>query len=43
MTSITIQIPDDIARGLEGLANSENKSVEQLAADQLTNLVSRLG
>ena len=43
MITLMIQIPDDVARGLEGLANNENKSVEQLAVDQLTNLVGCLG
>jgi hypothetical protein len=36
---MTIQIPDDLARGLEGIAAAERKSVEQLAVERLRSLV----
>jgi len=32
---MTIQIPDDLARGLEGLAATQQKSVEQVALGSL--------
>src|ERR1035441_8003043 len=32
---MTIQIPDDLARGLEGLAAAQQKSVEQVALESL--------
>ncbi len=32
---MTIHIPDDLARGMEGIAASQQKSVEQLAIDSL--------
>lgn len=32
---MTIQIPDDLARGLEGMASEQKKTVEQLALDSL--------
>jgi len=35
---MTIQIPDDIARGLEGVAAAQQKSVEQVALDSLRSL-----
>jgi len=35
---VTIQIPDDIARGLEGIAVAQRKSVEQVALDSLRSL-----
>lgn len=35
---MTIQIPDDLARGLEGIAASQKKSVEQLALERLRSL-----
>ena len=35
---MTIQIPDDLARGLEGIAASQKKSVEQLALERLGSL-----
>jgi len=35
---MTIQIPDDLARGLEGIAAAEKKSVEQLAVERLRSL-----
>jgi hypothetical protein len=33
--TMTIQIPDDLARGLEGIAAAQQKSVEQVALDGL--------
>ena len=36
---MTIQIPDDLARGLEGLAAAQRKSVEQLALERLRSLL----
>ncbi|MEP7352264.1 MAG: hypothetical protein ABI824_03445 [Acidobacteriota bacterium] len=36
---MTIQIPDDLTRGLEGIAASQHKSVEQLAVERLRTLI----
>jgi hypothetical protein len=38
---MTIQIPDDLARGLEGIAAAEQKSVQQLAVERLRSLLDR--
>ncbi|MGO9259495.1 MAG: hypothetical protein ACLQU1_24745 [Bryobacteraceae bacterium] len=38
MTKLTIQIPDDLARGLERLASAQQKSVEQVALEYLRSL-----
>ena len=35
---MTIQIPDDLARGLEGIAAAQQKSVEQVALEGLRSL-----
>ena len=35
---MTIQIPDDLARGLEGLAMQQRKSIEQIAVESLRQL-----
>jgi predicted transcriptional regulator len=35
---MTIQIPDDLARGLEGIAVAQRKSAEQVAVDSLRSL-----
>ena len=35
---MTIQIPDDLARGLEGIAVAQRKSVEQVALESLRSL-----
>jgi hypothetical protein len=35
---MTIQIPDDLARGLEGIAAAQKKSVEQVALERLRSL-----
>ena len=32
---MTIQIPDDLARGLEGIATAQMKTVEQVAVESL--------
>jgi hypothetical protein len=34
-----IQIPDDLARGLEGIAAAQHKSVQQLAVERLRSLL----
>jgi hypothetical protein len=41
MTNLTIQIPDDLARGLEGIASAQKKSVEQVALERLRSLFDR--
>jgi hypothetical protein len=38
---MTIQIPDDVARRLQGVATAENKSVEQVASERLRALFER--
>jgi hypothetical protein len=35
---MTSQIPDELARGLEGIASAQRKTVEQLALDGLRSL-----
>jgi hypothetical protein len=35
---MTIQIPDDLARGLEGIAAAQHKSVEEVAVESLRAL-----
>ena len=35
MATMTIQIPDDLARGLEGIAAAQRRSVQQLAVERL--------
>jgi hypothetical protein len=37
--TMTIQIPDDLARRLEGIAAEQQKSVEQLALESLRSLL----
>jgi len=37
--TMTIQIPDDLARGLEGMAAAQHKSAEQVALDGLRALL----
>ena len=41
MTNLTIQIPDDLARGLAGIASAQKKSVEQVALERLRSLFDR--
>lgn len=38
---MTLQIPDDVARGLEGLAAAQRMSAEQVALDSLRSLLDR--
>ena len=38
---MTIQIPDDLARGLEGLAVAQQKCVEQVALESLRSFFDR--
>jgi hypothetical protein len=38
---MTIQIPDDLARSLEGIASAQHKSVEQLAVESLRSQFER--
>ena len=38
---MTIRIPDDLARGLEGIAAAQQKNVEQVALDSLRGLFDR--
>jgi hypothetical protein len=35
---VTIQIPDDLARSLQGIASAQQKSLEQLALESLRSL-----
>lgn len=39
MANLTIEMPDELARGLAGIAASQHKSVQQLAIERLTLLV----
>ena len=41
MGTMTIRIPDDLARGLEGIAAAQQKSVEELAVERLRSLFDR--
>jgi hypothetical protein len=38
---MTIQIPDDLARSLEGIAAAQHKSVEQVALESLRCLLDK--
>ncbi len=38
MTSVTIHIPDDMARSLQGIAASRHQTLEELALEGLTSL-----
>ena len=40
MANLTIEIPDDLARTLTGIAAAQRKSVQQLALEQLSSLIS---
>jgi hypothetical protein len=40
MANLTIQLPDDVARSLEGIAAAQRKTVQQLALEQLSALIS---
>lgn len=39
MANLTINMPDHLARSLEGIAAAQQKTVEQLAVEQLSSLV----
>jgi hypothetical protein len=39
--TMRIHIPDDLARGLQGIAAAQQKSVEQVALDSLRSLFDR--
>ena len=39
MASLTIEVPDDLVRSLEGIAATQRKSVQQLALERLISLV----
>jgi hypothetical protein len=39
MANLTIEMPDDLARSLEGIAAAQCKSVQQLALEQLRSLI----
>ena len=39
MTNLIIEVPDDLARSLEGIAAAQNKSIQQLAVERLRALV----
>jgi hypothetical protein len=39
MANLIIEVPDDLARRLEGIASTEHKNVQQLALEQLGLLV----
>jgi len=43
MTKLTIQIPDDLASGLQGIASAQRTSVEQLVLEYLRSLFDRAG
>lgn len=43
MTQLSIEIPDDLARRLRGIATAENKSVEQVVIEHLRSLVATAG
>jgi hypothetical protein len=40
MANLTIEMPEDLVRSLEGIAAAQRKSVQQLALEQLSSLVS---
>ena len=39
MTQLILQIPDDIAQGLAGIASAQQKTVEGVAQERLAALV----
>ena len=39
MANLSIEMPDDLARSLEGIAAARHKSVQQVAVEQLRSLV----
>jgi hypothetical protein len=42
MANLVIEMPDDLARSLEGIAAVRRKSVQQLALEQLSSLVAAI-
>lgn len=42
MTSVTIHIPDDMARSLQGIAASRHQTLEELAVDGVGSLVEKM-
>ncbi len=39
MANLNIDMPDDLARSLEGIAEAQRKSIQQLALERLISLV----
>ncbi len=39
MANLIIEMPDDLARSLEGIAAARRKTIQQLALEQLSSLV----
>ncbi len=39
MANLTIEMPDELVRSLEGIAAAQRKSVQQLALEQLSSLI----
>jgi hypothetical protein len=39
MANLTIELPDELVRSLEGIAAAQQKSVQQLALEKLRSLV----
>src|SRR5438105_3013067 len=39
MANLTIEVPDDLVRGLEAIAAAQRKTVQQLALERLSSLV----
>jgi hypothetical protein len=39
MANLTIEMPDELVRSLEGIAAAQRESVQQLALEQLNSLV----
>ena len=39
MANLTIEVPDDLVRGLEALAAAQRKTIQQLALERLSSLV----
>lgn len=42
MANLTIEIPDDLERGLEEIAAAQHTSIQQLALEQLRSLIPEL-
>jgi hypothetical protein len=42
MKKLTIEMPDDLARDLEGVAAAQRKTVQQLALERLSSFISDL-